>query len=172
MSSETSENGSHSESVICKPFEIQIRECQHDNLSQLTRIFDLYWQLTQKLKFSEFNYSHFSCFWILCWTSKFKHCLRSLIPDRFGPGFSLISSRAIPWREIRQFFSPFLFCMHLVWVIQKAKSALNLKSPSFLTIFSSYSVAQIGNWFLYYDVEKTCEHEVEDCIGIGSVEIE
>ncbi len=32
-------------------------------------------------------------------------------------------------------FSPFLFRMHLVRVIQKARSALKLKSPSFFQLF-------------------------------------
>ncbi len=70
-------------------------------------------------------------------------------------------------------FSPLVICMHLLRVIQKARSALNLKSSSFFQqFFSSSFVAQIGNWLCYYDAKKTVEHNVEDCSGINSVEVE
>ncbi len=63
--------------------------------------------------------------------------------------------------------------MHLLRVIQKARSALNLKSPHFFQqLFSSYFVAQMENWLPNYDVKQNCEHDVEYCIGIGSVEVE
>ncbi len=47
----------------------------------------------------------------------------------FGPGFYQSSYRAILWRAIIQILSAFLFCMYLVRVIQKARSAFNLEIP-------------------------------------------
>ncbi len=61
--------------------------------------------------------------------------------------------------------------MHLVRVIQQARSAINLKSQPFSQQFlSSSTVDRIGTWLEFNDVEKTGEHDVEDCISIGSVE--
>ncbi len=58
-------------------------------------------------------------------------------------------------------------------MIQKARSALNLISSSFFQqIFPSSFVAQIGTWLKSYDVKTTAEHDVEDCIRIGSVKVE
>ncbi len=63
--------------------------------------------------------------------------------------------------------------MHLLQVIQKARIALNLKSQPFFNSFFSFSfVAQIGDGLRHYDVKKTGEYDVEDCIRIGSVEFE
>ncbi len=70
-------------------------------------------------------------------------------------------------------FCPLLSSMHLVRVIQKAWSTFTLKSPPYFQQFFSFSlVAQIGNWLWHYDVKKTGEHDVEDCIRTGSVEVE
>ncbi len=63
--------------------------------------------------------------------------------------------------------------MHLLRAIQKARSPLNPKNqPFFQSFFSSSFATQIGNWFRYSDVKKTDEHDVEDFIIIGSIEIE
>ncbi len=55
-------------------------------------------------------------------------------------------SRGVLWRASRQMFSPFLFCMHLVRVIQKARSALNPKSPSF---FQQFCLSSFVDRFIY-----------------------
>ncbi len=47
--------------------------------------------------------------------------LRSLLPDRFGPGVLKTLSNTILWRAIRKISSPFLFYMHLIRVIQKGQ---------------------------------------------------
>ncbi len=63
--------------------------------------------------------------------------------------------------------------MHLTRMIQKARLALNLKSqPFFQEYFSSGFIAKIKNWLWCYDVKKTCEHDVQGCLGIGSGEVE
>ncbi len=70
----------------------------------------------------------------------------------------------------RRIFSPFLFCIDFVWVIQEARSALKLKTPPFFKhFFRPVFNAPIGNWLYRYAVEKTIEHDVEDRIRIGSV---
>ncbi len=80
LSREQNQNGSHTESVPFKLFQIQIRERPHSCLFPLKSLFDLDRQFTQKLKYSDFNDPNVSCIWTLFWTSKFEHSLRSLKP--------------------------------------------------------------------------------------------
>ncbi len=53
------------------------------------------------------------------------------------------------------------------------KVSTHLKSQLFFQhFFSSSFVAEIGNWLELYNVKKTGEHDVEDCIRIELVEVE
>ncbi len=74
-------NGSHPVASPYRPFKINRRERQHNRLSRIKSSFDLDWQFTQKLKFSDFNDSYLNWFW----SAKFEHRLRSLMPARFAP---------------------------------------------------------------------------------------
>ncbi len=62
VESRKNKNGSHTESLPFKPFKIQIRERQHSCLSPFKSLVDLDRQLTQKLKYSDFNDSNLRCF--------------------------------------------------------------------------------------------------------------
>ncbi len=47
-----------------------------------------------------------------------------------------------------------------------------IKIAFFQQFFSSSFVAQIDNWLWYHDKKKTGERDAENCIAIGSVEVE
>ena len=58
-------------------------------------------------------------------------------------------------------------------MIQRARSTQFFEAKFFFEqIFSLCSFAQIWNWFGYYYVKKTDEHDGEGFIKIGSVEVE
>ncbi len=63
-------------------------------------------------------------------------------------------------------FGLFLFCDHVLRLILKVRSALNLKSQLFLlNRFGSCSVEQIRNWLLYYAVKKTGKQASSRSVG-------